>query len=105
MIRDGSSGTWGGRSGSAAGAAGAPARRAPPPQAATTSNTPHHGTFIGSPSLPRGPTAGGVVRRRTTREPIAKRVGPRGSEGDRKSTRLNSSHSQISYAVFRLKKK
>src|SRR5688572_32524039 len=26
-------------------------------------------------------------------------------EPDRKSTRLNSSHSQISYAVFRLKKK
>src|SRR2546430_13114031 len=31
---------------------------------------------------------------------------PRGrEEGDRKSTRLNSSHSQISYAVFCLKKK
>src|SRR5438270_5748539 len=30
------------------------------------------------------------------------RTGPR---GDRKSTRLNSSHSQISYAVFCLKKK
>src|SRR5688572_31593693 len=30
------------------------------------------------------------------------RVNPR---GDRKSTRLNSSHSQISYAVFCLKKK
>src|SRR2546430_3828514 len=29
----------------------------------------------------------------------------RGSPGDRKSTRLNSSHSQISYAVFCLKKK
>src|SRR2546430_12090476 len=29
---------------------------------------------------------------------------PRG-QGDRKSTRLNSSHSQISYAVFCLKKK
>src|SRR2546427_3966346 len=29
----------------------------------------------------------------------------RGPEGDRKSTRLNSSHSQISYAVFCLKKK
>src|SRR2546430_6336015 len=29
----------------------------------------------------------------------------RASEGDRKSTRLNSSHSQISYAVFCLKKK
>src|SRR2546427_7787253 len=28
-----------------------------------------------------------------------------GMEGDRKSTRLNSSHSQISYAVFCLKKK
>src|SRR2546427_8004405 len=28
-----------------------------------------------------------------------------GSIGDRKSTRLNSSHSQISYAVFCLKKK
>src|SRR2546430_11126996 len=29
----------------------------------------------------------------------------RGESGDRKSTRLNSSHSQISYAVFCLKKK
>src|SRR3989475_9343291 len=29
----------------------------------------------------------------------------RGQHGDRKSTRLNSSHSQISYAVFCLKKK
>src|SRR2546430_17098760 len=29
----------------------------------------------------------------------------RDMEGDRKSTRLNSSHSQISYAVFCLKKK
>src|SRR2546430_8472691 len=28
-----------------------------------------------------------------------------GGRGDRKSTRLNSSHSQISYAVFCLKKK
>src|SRR2546430_13647102 len=28
-----------------------------------------------------------------------------GANGDRKSTRLNSSHSQISYAVFCLKKK
>src|SRR2546430_13154977 len=28
-----------------------------------------------------------------------------GTAGDRKSTRLNSSHSQISYAVFCLKKK
>src|SRR2546430_10746899 len=33
------------------------------------------------------------------------RVGLLTTEGDRKSTRLNSSHSQISYAVFCLKKK
>src|SRR2546427_7884440 len=33
------------------------------------------------------------------------RVGLSGGRVDRKSTRLNSSHSQISYAVFCLKKK
>src|SRR2546427_6529119 len=33
------------------------------------------------------------------------RIHPQYSDGDRKSTRLNSSHSQISYAVFCLKKK
>src|SRR2546427_5721145 len=32
-------------------------------------------------------------------------VGHADADGDRKSTRLNSSHSQISYAVFCLKKK
>src|SRR5688572_31191007 len=32
-------------------------------------------------------------------------AGAEGFGGDRKSTRLNSSHSQISYAVFCLKKK
>src|SRR5256886_7898896 len=32
-------------------------------------------------------------------------TGQRPWQGDRKSTRLNSSHSQISYAVFCLKKK
>src|SRR2546422_5027774 len=32
-------------------------------------------------------------------------VGPGGAGGDRKSTRLNSSHGYISYAVFCLKKK
>src|SRR2546430_3521371 len=40
------------------------------------------------------------------REPRAGQLGaPRQVEEDRKSTRLNSSHSQISYAVFCLKKK
>src|SRR2546427_7560238 len=37
--------------------------------------------------------------------PRAAQVVTRGGGGDRKSTRLNSSHSQISYAVFCLKKK
>src|SRR3712207_7986400 len=32
-------------------------------------------------------------------------AGDRGAAGDRKSTRLNSSHANISYAVFCLKKK
>src|SRR5688572_32472458 len=32
-------------------------------------------------------------------------ISNRARDGDRKSTRLNSSHSQISYAVFCLKKK
>src|SRR5256886_12028596 len=36
---------------------------------------------------------------------ILSRNHPEVDEGDRKSTRLNSSHSQISYAVFCLKKK
>src|SRR2546422_11251155 len=35
----------------------------------------------------------------------ARHRGPRGARGDRKSTRLNSSHGYISYAVFCLKKK
>src|SRR5688572_31646757 len=39
-------------------------------------------------------------------EVLDQRLGPLRSEHpDRKSTRLNSSHSQISYAVFCLKKK
>src|SRR2546427_9483503 len=36
---------------------------------------------------------------------VKQRGGPRAAARDRKSTRLNSSHSQISYAVFCLKKK
>src|SRR2546427_9561019 len=44
----------------------------------------------------------------TTYAALARAVGRSGGAravGDRKSTRLNSSHSQISYAVFCLKKK
>src|SRR5206468_4782129 len=36
---------------------------------------------------------------------LHRRLGHEGPGGDRKSTRLNSSHDQISYAVFCLKKK
>src|SRR2546430_8925765 len=66
-------------------------------------------------------TAGGAAGRLQLREQLAGFGGqlprqPRGhlhvagetgvrGDGDRKSTRLNSSHSQISYAVFCLKKK
>src|SRR5688572_32208242 len=42
-------------------------------------------------------------RERVLAQPV--RPAPHSGEGDRKSTRLNSSHSQISYAVFCLKKK
>src|SRR2546430_8969723 len=46
--------------------------------------------------------SGAVVRRANRADPGLDRRAPR---RDRKSTRLNSSHSQISYAVFCLKKK
>src|SRR2546422_7513892 len=56
-----------------------------------------------------GPSAAAVARLRRP-GPDAQRGGSggvsrRGALGDRKSTRLNSSHGYISYAVFCLKKK
>src|SRR2546422_1735034 len=71
-------------------------------------------TLFRSPSpRPRTlPTARGRgARRRAARRgggrPRTAPMGPtaRGRAGDRKSTRLNSSHGYISYAVFCLKKK
>src|SRR2546430_8409940 len=60
-------------------------------------------TLFRSPEVPRAGREVGRLRlqvsRGEAREPLRRR------RGDRKSTRLNSSHSQISYAVFCLKKK
>src|SRR2546430_12708327 len=41
----------------------------------------------------------------TSERALGREAGPRTAGTDRKSTRLNSSHSQISYAVFCLKNK
>src|SRR3712207_8246996 len=46
-----------------------------------------------------------VARQRQDQRPYRQRFRPSGFEEDRKSTRLNSSHANISYAVFCLKKK
>src|SRR5206468_5937606 len=57
---------------------------------------------IEEPRLDRSGAAGAVA----VRAPAAgRRVLQRRGRPDRKSTRLNSSHDQISYAVFCLKKK
>src|SRR3989337_3584198 len=49
-----------------------------------------------------------LFRSPSVRRPVLSTEAPprerRGTEGDRKSTRLNSSHGSISYAVFCLKK-
>src|SRR2546430_9799172 len=60
-------------------------------------------TLFRSPSALRVPATQRPSGDGTTSPHVA--PAPSGAEGDRKSTRLNSSHSQISYAVFCLKKK
>src|SRR5688572_30956883 len=62
-----------------------------------------------SPAWGRRPFCGGVRRAPSRgargRSGCRRRGGAAPPRRDRKSTRLNSSHSQISYAVFCLKKK
>src|SRR2546430_5869565 len=86
------------------------------PLSRSVADRPHHVPHPGG-----GPHAGGVGQRQrvdaSVHEPLGHLEHPagldvplepvpeRGRDGDRKSTRLNSSHSQISYAVFCLKKK
>src|SRR5205085_12036144 len=62
---------------------------------------------ISSPAVPCPATIAGSAKLGTTVAPVSDPaiVAGQGTAGDRKSTRLNSSHSQISYAVFCLKKK
>src|SRR3989475_2070599 len=55
------------------------------------------------PTLWLGPGAAGEREREPRR--AGEEIAPPQASRDRKSTRLNSSHSQISYAVFCLKKK
>src|SRR5206468_11572729 len=67
-------------------------------------------TLFRSPSPPSSHSPGRAPRRLTHRSPSRSRSRfrcrcPRSRHRDRKSTRLNSSHDQISYAVFCLKKK
>src|SRR2546427_4891609 len=64
----------------------------------------------GAREAPRGGRVALGARLRLPLHPEPRAPHPRGDPGggpsrDRKSTRLNSSHSQISYAVFCLKKK
>src|SRR5699024_12663702 len=60
----------------------------------------------GGAGRPRRPgRARGGARHRARRSRARSRRGRRSRCGDRKSTRLNSSHVSISYAVFCLKKK
>src|SRR2546430_3795260 len=61
------------------------------------STSPAHTSIAAMPAA-RRTTSLDTSRRRSARE-------RRSPDPDRKSTRLNSSHSQISYAVFCLKKK
>src|SRR2546427_4840235 len=80
----------------------APAKPAPPPVAAPA---PQPKPATAQPKAAPKPAepAKEIAARGTTvvedRKPVEEQ------KGDRKSTRLNSSHSQISYAVFCLKKK
>src|SRR2546430_12562651 len=59
---------------------------------------------VGKAPWPAGVAPPGL-RQADTRGDFVHHAGRRVIEEDRKSTRLNSSHSQISYAVFCLKKK
>src|SRR2546430_4835788 len=68
---------------------------------------PPRSTLFPYTTLFRSPNANTMIVNRADQLGLAQQYQLRGRVGrrDRKSTRLNSSHSQISYAVFCLKKK
>src|SRR2546427_6912689 len=66
-------------------------------------SSPASGEAGRGPGTTRSPT--GSTRCCACSAPASRSNKSRPNSGDRKSTRLNSSHSQISYAVFCLKKK
>src|SRR5687768_18054470 len=76
---------------------GGPHMSVAPPRA-TLAGTSRHAL---ASTRPRDPV--GAARR--LHAPLARAQCPAACSGDRKSTRLNSSHGYISYAVFCLKKK
>src|SRR5438445_6552597 len=67
----------------------------------------HRDALVGARAVRRPAALRDGERRRIRRRPAADRPAgrPRAARRDRKSTRLNSSHANISYAVFWLKKK
>src|SRR5436305_11234145 len=66
---------------------------------------PPRSTLFPYTTLFRSPCARDSRHDRRHRHPAVSRSRRAGAVGDRKSTRLNSSHVRISYAVFCLKKK
>src|SRR2546427_8824746 len=81
-----------------------------PPRSTLSPYTTLFRSVAGAPGrkpLPRDPRQrwSGLLRQSFEPRARADRAGGQSARLDRKSTRLNSSHSQISYAVFCLKKK
>src|SRR5205085_9863913 len=83
-----------------------PRRAAPsPPSFFLILRRPPRSTLFPYTTLFRSPSEFRARPRRPALEGFFDADAPLPANGDRKSTRLNSSHSQISYAVFCLKKK
>src|SRR2546422_3175983 len=66
---------------------------------------PRFGRRLGVSGGPYGPLAVGAAGRSRVNRSFAQILREESARRDRKSTRLNSSHGYISYAVFCLKKK